>query len=62
MDHMGVDIVQGCMHFPGPSHIGSWVFCQGTVPGGPCVSSGKLVSGFDTPGRYEPSRIPERRG
>ena len=39
----------------------SWVCHEGTVPGVPCVSSGELISGCDTPGRCEPSRIPGRR-
>ena len=32
-----------------------------SFPGVPCVSSGELISGCDTPGRCEPSRIPGRR-
>jgi len=38
----------------------SWVHHEGTVPGVPCISSGELISGCDTPGRWEPSRIPGR--
>ena len=40
----------------------SWVHHEGTVPGVPCISSGELISGCDTPGGCEPSRIPGRHG
>ena len=37
MDHMGVAAAWGGMHFPGQSHSGSQVLCEGTVPGGLCI-------------------------
>ena len=60
--------------FPGLSSSGNQVLEEHTVPGGPCmlitslvlgvpcVSSGKLILGYDPPGRCQPSRIPGRRG
>ena len=41
------------MHLPGPDHSGSRVHHEGmvTVSRVPFVSSGKLISGCDTPGR-----------
>ena len=60
--------------FPGLSSSGEQVLGQHTLPGGPCilitslvsgvpfVSSGELISGCDSPGRCQPSRIPERCG
>ena len=50
---------QGSVHFLSQSHSGSWLLCEGTVPGGPCVSSGQRVSDSNTPGRYELSRSQE---
>ena len=50
---------QGSVHFLSQSHSGSWLLCDGTVPGGPCVSSGQRVSDSNTPGRYELSRSQE---
>ena len=38
------------------------VFREGPVPGGLYISSRELVSGYDTPGRYELSSIPGRYG
>ena len=35
---------------------------KSTVPGVLCVSSRELISGCDTPGRCQPSRIPGRHG
>ena len=49
-------------HLPGPSHLVSWVHHKSTVSGGPCVSSGELISGCNPPGRCQPSRIPGRLG
>ena len=49
-------------HLPGPSHLVSWVHHESTVSGGPCVSSGELISGCNPPGRCQPSRIPGRLG
>ena len=49
-------------HLPSPSCSGSRVHCEGTVPGGLCISSGELGSGCDTAGRCEPSGIPGGRG
>ena len=60
--------------FPGLSSSGDQVLEEHTVPVGPCilitslvsgvsfVSSGKLISSYDTPGRCQPSRIPGRCG
>ena len=45
------------MQFPGPGCLVFWVCHEGTVTGVPCVSSWELISGCDTPGRREPSRI-----
>ena len=50
------------MHPPSPGCLVSQVRHKGTVPGALCVSSGKLISGCDTPGRCDLSRIPERCG
>ena len=38
-------------HLPDPDHSVSWVCHKGTVTGVPFVSSGKLISGCDPPGR-----------
>ena len=43
---------------PAPNCSVSWVCHACTVLGGPCISSGWLLSICDTPGRYDPSRIP----
>ena len=56
---MGHTAPQGSVHFLSQSHSGSWLLCDGTVPGGPCVSSGQRVSDSNTPGRYELSRSQE---
>ena len=50
------------MHLPSPGCSVSWMHHKGTVPGMLCVSSGELISGCDTPGGCEPSRIPGRCG
>ena len=42
--------------------LGSRVCQKSTISGVPCVSSGKLISGCDPPGRCQPSRIPGRCG
>lgn len=62
MDHTEVATAPGSMHLPSPSCSGSWGHREDTVPGGLCISLGELVSGYDTAGRYEPSRTPGRRG
>ena len=49
-------------HLPGPSCSVSWVYQENTVPGVLCVSSGELTSGWDSPGRFQLSTIPGRRG
>ena len=49
-------------HFPGPSHLISWVRSRSTVSGVPCVSSGELISGCDPPVGCQTSRIPGRLG
>ena len=48
------------VHLPDPGGSVSWVCHEGTVPDVPCVSSGELISGCDTPGRCDPSRIPSQ--
>ena len=50
------------IHLPGLCQLIFWVSSRSTVPGGPCVSSEKLISGCDIPGRCQPSRIPGRPG
>ena len=50
------------IHLPGPGCLVSQVCSESTVPDMPCVSSGKLISGCDTPGRCQLSRIPGRHG
>ena len=50
------------IHLPGSSRSVSQVCHESTVPGVLCVSSGDLISGCDTYGRYQLSRIPGRRG
>ena len=59
MDHTEVATAPGSMHLPSPSCSGSWGHREDTVPGGLCISLGELVSGYDTAGRYEPSRTQE---
>ena len=46
--------------FPATRSV-SQVHCKSTISGVPCVSSRKLISGCDPPGRCQPSRIPGRR-
>ena len=41
------------IHLPSPGPSVSQVCCESTVPGMPCDSSGKLLSGYDTPGICE---------
>ena len=50
------------IHLPGPGHSVSWVCHESTTSVLVYVSSGELISGCDTPGRCQPSRIPGRRG
>ena len=50
------------MHLPGYSCLISQVCCKSTAPGVPGVSSQELISGCDTPGRCEPSRVPGMHG
>ena len=45
---------------PSPGCSVSWVHHKSTISGMLCVSSGELISGFDPPGRCQPSRIPGR--
>ena len=47
-------------HLPSPSRLVSWVHHKSVISGVPCVSSGELISGCDTPGRCQPCRIPGR--
>ena len=49
-------------HLPVPGRSVSWVRCESTISGVPCVSCGKLILGCDPPGRCQPSRIPGRCG
>ena len=49
-------------HLPSPGSLVSWVCCKRAVSGVLRVSSGKLISGCNPPGRCQPSRIPGRRG
>ena len=56
---MGHTAPQGSVHFLSQSHSGSWLLCEGTVPGGPCVSWGQQVSDSNTPSRYELYRSQE---
>ena len=42
------------MYLPAPGRWVSQVHRTGTVSGVPCVSSGELISGCDTPDRYQP--------
>ena len=46
-------------HLPNPSSLVSWVRCESTVSGVPCVFSGELISGCDLPGGCHPPRIQE---
>ena len=62
MDHTGIATAHGGCAPPRAIHLGSQVRCEVTVPGGPWVSSGELVSSYDTPSRSELSRIPGRHG
>ena len=61
MSHRGVDTAHGGMHFLGLSHSGSQVLCEGTVPGGSCISydfqvqaCSKLLSILGLPCMYSP--------
>ena len=56
------EVVWCLNHLPSPSHSVSWVCCESTVSGVPCVSSGELISGCNPPGRHQPSRISGRPG
>ena len=49
-------------YLPSRSCLVSWECCESTISLVPCVSSGKLISGCDTPGRCQQSRILGRRG
>ena len=48
--------------FPGLSSAGNWVLGECTILVMPCISSGELISGCDTPGRCQLPRIPGRHG
>ena len=45
-----------------PSRWVSRVCRESTISSVLCVSSGELISGFDPPGRCQPSRVPGRHG
>ena len=64
MDHPGIAIVQGGVHLLSPSARAPEcrVHRGGTAPGGPCISSGELVSGCDTLYSSVVSRILGTRG
>ena len=47
---------------PGPCHSVSRVCQESTVSGVLCFSSGELISGCDSPGRCQLSRVPRRLG
>ena len=49
-------------HFPHPSCLVSWVFSESSVSGVLCVSSGELISGSNTLGGCQLSRVPGRLG
>ena len=49
-------------HLPHPSRSICWVAAGLPVSGGPCVSSGELISGCDRPSRCQPPRIPTSLG
>ena len=49
-------------HLPSPTHSVSWVHRKSTISGVSSVSSEKLISGCDPPGRCQLSRNPERHG
>ena len=48
--------------FSRPSRRVFWVYKERAFSGGPCVSSGELISGCDPPGGCQPSRIPRSLG
>ena len=49
-------------HLPSPRCLVSWECHESTITPVPRISSGKLISGCDTPGRCQQSRIPGRHG
>ena len=49
-------------HLPGPSPSVSWVRSGSATSGVPCVSSGELISGCNSPGGCQPLRIPGKLG
>ena len=49
-------------HLPGPGRSVSWVHRESTISGVPLVTSRELISGYNPPGRHQPSRIPGSRG
>lgn len=49
-------------HAPPRTMLQETHLCHWAVPGGPCISSEELASGYHTPGRYELPRIPGRHG
>ena len=57
--------VPGALHFnqvPSPGCSVSRAHHKSTISGMLCVSSGELISGFDSPGRCQSSRFPGRLG
>ena len=55
-------VVCASYHFPSPSCSFSWVHSKSAISDVLCVSSGELISGCDSPGRCQPSRVPGRLG
>ena len=49
-------------HLPHPSRSICWVAAGLPISGGPCVSSGELISGCDHPSRCQSPRIPTSLG
>ena len=47
-------------HLPSLSHSVSWVHSESAISGVPCVSSAEPISGCDSPGGCQLSRIPGR--
>ena len=64
VDQPGIATAEGGVCLPGPSARAPEckVHREGTVPDGPCVSSGELVSGCDTLYSSVVSRILGTRG
>ena len=55
-------MVAATYRLPCPCHLVFWVYNWCTFSGVLCVSSGELISGCDSPGGYQPSRISRSLG